>query len=34
VLLGELGDPSNFNNPKQIIKYTGYDPQENDSGKA
>lgn len=34
VFLVELGDPSNFNNPKQIIKYTGYDPQENDSGKA
>lgn len=33
VFLGELGDPSHFNNPKQIIKYAGYDPQENDSGQ-
>lgn len=33
VFLGELGDPSNFKNPKQIIKYAGYDPQENDSGQ-
>ena len=30
--LGELGDPKNFTNPKQIIKYAGYDPVENDSG--
>lgn len=34
VFLGELGDPSNFKNPKQIIKYAGYDPQENDSGQS
>ena len=34
VFLGELGDPKNFSNPKQIIKYAGYDPQENDSGKS
>jgi transposase len=34
VFLGELGDPSNFRHPKQIIKYAGYDPQENDSGQS
>jgi len=34
VFLGELGDPSNFKHPKQIIKYAGYDPQENDSGQT
>ncbi len=34
VFLGELGDPKNFSNPKQIIKYAGYDPQEDDSGKS
>jgi transposase len=34
VFLVELGDPSNFNNPKQIIKYARYDPQENDSGQS
>ncbi len=34
VFLGELGDPSNFRSPKQIIKYAGYDPQENDSGQS
>lgn len=33
VFLGELGDPSNFKHYKQIIKYAGYDPQENDSGQ-
>jgi transposase len=33
VFLGELGNPYNFMNPKQIIKYAGYDPQENDSGQ-
>jgi transposase len=33
VLLGELGIPYNFRHPKQIIKYSGYDPQENDSGQ-
>jgi transposase len=32
VFLGELGDPANFNNARQIIKYAGYDPQESDSG--
>lgn len=34
VFLGELGDPKNFNHAKQIIKYAGYDPKENDSGKS
>jgi len=34
VFLGELGEPSNFKHPKQIIKYAGYDPQENDSGQS
>ncbi|HEX9758837.1 MAG TPA: IS110 family transposase [Nitrospiria bacterium] len=33
VFLGELGNPNHFNHPKQIIKYSGYDPQERDSGK-
>jgi len=33
VFLGELGDPKNFSNAKQIIKYAGYDPKESDSGK-
>jgi len=33
VFLGELGDPKNFSGPKQIIKYAGYDPMEDDSGK-
>jgi len=32
VFLGELGNPDYFNNPRQIIKYAGYDPKENDSG--
>jgi len=32
VFLGELGNPDHFGNPRQIIKYTGYDPKENDSG--
>ena len=32
VFLGELGDPANFHNARQIVKYTGYDPQESDSG--
>jgi len=31
-LLGEIGNPYNFQNPKQIIKYAGYDPKEHDSG--
>ena len=34
VFFGELGDPSNFKHPKQIIKYAGYDPQEHDSGQS
>ena len=33
VVLGELGNPSHFKNARQIIKYAGYDPQENDSGQ-
>lgn len=33
VFLGELGNPSNFTDPKQIVKYAGYDPQEHDSGQ-
>jgi transposase len=33
VFLGELGNPCNFTNPKQIVKYAGYDPQEHDSGQ-
>jgi transposase len=32
VFLGELGNPKHFGNPRQIIKYAGYDPKENDSG--
>ena len=32
VFLGELGNPNNFKRYKQIIKYAGYDPIENDSG--
>ena len=32
VFLGELGNPEHFNNPRQIIKFAGYDPKENDSG--
>lgn len=34
VFLGELGDPRNFSHAKQIIKYSGYDPKEDDSGKS
>ena len=34
VFLGELGDPKNFSDAKQIVKYAGYDPQEDDSGKS
>jgi transposase len=34
VFLGELGDPSNFQDPKQIVKYAGYDPKEHDSGQS
>lgn len=33
IFLGELGNPFYFRNPKQIIKYSGYDPVENDSGQ-
>jgi len=33
VFLGELGDPYNFKDPKQIVKYAGYDPKEQDSGQ-
>jgi len=33
VFLGELGNPSHFTDPKQIVKYAGYDPQEHDSGQ-
>jgi transposase len=33
VVLGELGNPSHFKNARQIIKYAGYDPKENDSGQ-
>lgn len=32
VFLGELGNPDHFKNPKEIVKYAGYDPKENDSG--
>ncbi len=32
VFLGELSNPDNFKNARQIIKYSGYDPKENDSG--
>ena len=32
VFLGELGDPAHFHNARQIVKYSGYDPQETDSG--
>ena len=31
--LGELGDPANFSNYKQIVKFMGIDPKENSSGK-
>ncbi len=34
VFLGELGDPKSFNDAKQIVKYAGYDPQKDDSGKS
>ncbi len=33
VFLGELGNPYNFEDPRQIVKYAGYDPKENDSGQ-
>jgi transposase len=32
IFLGELGNPEYFKNPRQIIKYAGYDPKENESG--
>jgi len=32
IFLGELGNPEYFKSPRQIIKYAGYDPKENDSG--
>jgi transposase len=32
VFLGELGNPGYFKDPRQIVKYAGYDPKENDSG--
>lgn len=32
--LGELGDPRNFSNYKQIVKFMGIDPKENSSGKT
>ena len=32
IFLGELGNPDYFKNPRQIIKYAGYDPKEDDSG--
>jgi transposase len=33
VFLGEVGNPYNFTDPKQIVKYAGYDPKEHDSGQ-
>lgn len=33
VFLGELGNPYHFKHPRGIIKYSGYDPIENDSGQ-
>jgi len=33
VFLGELGNPRNFTNYKQVVKYAGYDPVESDSGQ-
>jgi transposase len=33
VFLGELGNPYNFKDPRQIVKYAGYDPREHDSGQ-
>jgi transposase len=32
IFLGELGNPDYFKSPRQIIKYAGYDPKENESG--
>jgi transposase len=34
VFLGELGNPKYFKGYKQIVKYAGYDPKENDSGQS
>ena len=33
VFLGELGNPEHFTHYKQIVKYSGYDPVEFDSGQ-
>lgn len=32
IFLGELGNPDYFKGPRQIIKYAGYDPKEDESG--
>ena len=32
IFLGELGNPDYFKHPRQIIKYSGYDPKEDESG--
>jgi transposase len=32
IFLGELGNPDHFQDPRQIVKYAGYDPKENESG--
>lgn len=32
VFLGELGNPTCFQNARQIVKYAVYDPRESDSG--
>ena len=32
IFLGELGNPDYFKSPRQIIKYAGYDPKEDESG--
>jgi transposase len=32
IFLGELGNPDYFKHPRQIIKYAGYDPKEDESG--
>jgi transposase len=33
IFLGELGNPAHFKHPRQIVKYSGYDPKENESGQ-
>jgi transposase len=33
IFLGELGNPAHFKHPSQIVKYSGYDPKENESGQ-